>query len=782
MARAGRKAARPGRGPKGAMARPVLEPAPAVALAVFALVTLVFFWPHLSGGAFLWEDFREFTYPNWVFAARNVAAGTIPYWNPFTFNGMPFTADLQVGFYYPVNLLMFFFSSGDLSPWLAQFVVIMHFPVAMIGMWMLARTLGLNFWGSMLSGLAFGLTGMLVVHAIHANMVQHLAWFPLVVHFYYRGMMERSVRHAILSGVALGIAFLSGHPQSSLYIVLFLFSLALFLLIRTIRSGSATRLATMAICGAVPVIIAGGLFAVQFLQTQELAGLSERAEMSYEKSLEGKLTPGSLITLVAPKYFGVTSPNADSDAENPYWNPPEQSYLYWETTIYIGVVVLVLALVGLLTRRLGSFGIFIASMALFGLLYAIGDSFFVHQILGRAPLFSSFRIPTRMAIFLSFGGALLAGAGLDRLTRGEVDVAGARRALIAGGSVAILSLVVVSGLANGFYNPPEGVASTRSAMGVAGLLLAVASTGLSFAALRGKAPGALIAIVLTVLAVGDLFGFGFGQNQSDENPGRDVYEASDAQYSQFKAVPPDKLFRVKMREGSTMLMPRNQGPYSGIMLYEGYNPLLLARRVPPTGDLAVRANLERAFDLLDIRYDVHVDSTSGTAALVPRATAFPHARIVFDARVVSPEQSKEALSDTSIDLLRSVVLEVDPGVRLEKGGTGQARISEYSASRIVVETDCDRAGILVLSEIWYPSWSVTVDQKPTSLLRANYSLRGVAVPAGKHRVEMTFSSTAADRGLWISIGTAAMAILAVMILRVRTSGGSVRDGSESPIA
>lgn len=748
--------------------RPAYEPPALVSFVIFLLVTLIFFWPHLAGSAFLWEDFREFTYPNWVFAARTVAHGVVPYWNPYTFNGMPFTADLQVGYYYPLNQLLFILSGDNLGIWWAQFVVIAHYPIAMIGMWLLARSLGLNVWGATLSGVAFGLTGMLVVHMIHANVVEHLGWFPMIVYFYRRAMVERQFLPSLLSGMVLGVAFLSGHPQSSLYIVLFLAALATFELVRAYRTKHRTGTPIMLVLyGALPIIVGAGIFAVQVIQSQELAALSERAEMPYQKTLEGKLTPGQILTLVTPKYFGVSTADAETSQHNPYWYPPDKNYYYWETAIYFGVVVLVLGIVGVLSRRLASYGIFFAIMGLVGLLYALGDSFLIHPILGRLPLFSSFRIPTRMAIFLSLGASVLAGAGLDRLTRGEVDRALARRILVAGLFVVAIAFVVVSGIANVFFSPPDELAGTRAATGTAALFLTGAATLVAFLALRGSIPTAGAGVVSILLAIIDLFAFGYGQNLSRVNPADDVYKVADASFANYAAHPPERIFRVKMREGGEMLMPRNQGLFSGIMLYEGYNPLLLARRVPPTGDLRDRSNLMKALDLLDVRYDVGRDSISGHVGLVPRATAYPHARLVYNARVVRPDRVREAMADTAIDFGKTVVLEQDPGRKLPGNGAGEAVITSYDASKITVTTESSAPAILVLSEIWYPSWKVAVDGTDADLLICDYSLRGVAVGRGRHVVEFRFESETASLGWTITCITAVLSIVALALLGLR---------------
>jgi uncharacterized membrane protein YfhO len=87
-----------------------------------------------------------------------------------------------------------------------------------------------------------------------------------------------------------------------------------------------------------------------------------------------------------------------------------------------------------------------------------------------------------------------------------------------------------------------------------------------------------------------------------------------------------------------------------------------------------------------------------------------------------------------------------------------------------VSVTTDKPGILLLSEIWYPAWEVTIDGAPAKLLRANYSLRGVAVPAGTHTVTMEFRSGAFRTGMWVTLLTAVVAIAGAVVLWMRRKG------------
>src|SRR5579883_1670256 len=112
----------------------------AAVIGILAVLVIIFYYPLLFGGKFLWEDFVEQEFPFRTLATSSLSAGHIPGWNPYVFCGMPFAADIQVAFWYPMNMLQsLFVSGGFLSPVVMQWFIVLHYFVAAAGMYFMVR-------------------------------------------------------------------------------------------------------------------------------------------------------------------------------------------------------------------------------------------------------------------------------------------------------------------------------------------------------------------------------------------------------------------------------------------------------------------------------------------------------------------------------------------------------------------------------------------------------------------------------------------------------------------
>ncbi len=64
-------------------------------------------------------------------------------------------------------------------------------------------------------------------------------------------------------------------------------------------------------------------------------------------------------------------------------------------------------------------------------------------------------------------------------------------------------------------------------------------------------------------------------------------------------------------------------------------------------------------------------------------------------------------------------------------------ITKYGEQRVELEAVLDRPGLVILADVYYPGWRLTIDGKPAPIYRTNRVMRGAAVPAGRSHLVYT---------------------------------------------
>jgi len=134
----------------------------------------------------------------------------------------------------------------------------------------------------------------------------------------------------------------------------------------------------------------------------------------------------------------------------------------------------------------------------------------------------------------------------------------------------------------------------------------------------------------------------------------------------------------------------------------------------------------------------------------------------------------DSINTDHFDVGRMTWLDTDPHLTLGGSAVDSARaaIAEYRLNRVAIDVDTPAPAIVRLADLWYPDWVVTVDGKRAPVIKADYLLRAVAVPAGRHRVEFRFESKAVRTGLLLSalgIAVSIALLLAGVIARRRAA-------------
>ncbi len=378
-------------------------------------LVIAFFWKiALAGRVLAGGDIFTYFYPYWAEATRAVRAGRLPLWNPYLFMGSPFLANSQVGFFYPLNWVLWLFFPAHQS---VHLTIVLHLCLAALGGYLWGRTsLRLGRVGAWVVGATFALGGYLGAQVEHVNQLQGLAWLPLMLMLYDKSTSLQVCKSASLRvgkvalvglAIVVGLVFLAGHTQTAFISLLGLTIYGLGpALWRGLRWREWGPLARRTVILAAATGLGVALAAVQLIPTWELARFSVRAEgLPFNERLSFSLTPFYLARALLPGFADYV--------------PPE----HIEHVAYVGIAGLILAATAMrdlksqIVNRQSSI-----LLAFLGLFLSLGLYNPLYLLLARfVPGFAHFRVPARWLMLYALGMAALAGWGADALWLGRLD-------------------------------------------------------------------------------------------------------------------------------------------------------------------------------------------------------------------------------------------------------------------------------------------------------------------------------------------------------------------------
>ena len=740
------------------------------AVVFLAALVLSLVGPALLGRAsFPPGDFVDQFYAFARFAAQELAHSRLPLWNPYTFSGHPFLADIQSGVFYPPNLVMLLLaarSGGDLPLWALYAQVALHLWLAGVFTYLFARERLGDRWAALLAALAFALGGYLTSYPVlQLAVLQTDTWLPLLLWLVEKRLkiddrrlkiedsgLKRDVELPLSSvsggqssivnrqslifnlqssifslplALAWAMTLLPGHPQSVMYVGYAVLAWAIY---RAWAWGVGWWRGLVTVGGA--ALWGLGLAAVQYLPSLEYTRLSVRAAASYDRLAHG-FPFRDLVGLVVP---GLTS----------LWSP-----------LYVGLVPLLLAGLALARRPQGDTR-FWAGLGLVALLLSFGGGLFVYPLFYLlVPGFNLFQSQERAALLVSFSLAMLAGTGGIGIKEWGLE----RRQKAEGGGQKASVLNLQSSILN-----PQSLILHPS--------LLVALTALD------------LWRVAALLLVGPPLPPDLG------------YPAA--------LVAPAQAAPGPQRVENEYRLPANWGVLAGVEDTWGASPLRLQRYA----DFYAGVPPERRRRLLNVglvltwhgagpglsemaRLPVKNPATGAAeTTFLLQTSPGPRAWFVAQAERVDDAAALARLADPGFDPWRVALLAPEPpdngktgegapegvaiglgrpspdGLRPAPTGLGlpSAAASAPRTLRadvpvtyrrdapghLAYDFDAPTDGLLVLSQVWYPGWQATVDGQPASVLRADLTLMAVPVDAGPRHIELRFDPPLVRVGLVVS--------------------------------
>ncbi|MEA1847370.1 hypothetical protein U9K52_00475 [Chryseobacterium sp. MHB01] len=144
----------------------------------------------------------------------------------------------------------------------------------------------------------------------------------------------------------------------------------------------------------------------------------------------------------------------------------------------------------------------------------------------------------------------------------------------------------------------------------------------------------------------------------------------------------------------------------------------------------------------------------------PQAIANPKANgnawFVSDLQFVeSPNQEIKSIG--VIDSKKTAVIAASDkkyfeGKTVQADPTAFINLTNYQPNELEFKSQSKTPQLAVFSEIYYPhGWKFFIDEKEVPYIKADYLLRAVHVPAGKHDIRMVFEPEVIEKGKWISL-------------------------------
>ncbi len=369
--------------------------------------------------------------------------GEQPLWCPYSFAGMPFVHDLQVGAFYPPHLVLYYLPAELIGPALS-WLVVAHVIIAGWTMFAYARSQGLNQTCAMITALGYMFSGKWMLHLLAAGqyVAIGLAWVPLVLLLLERSLRGGGIRSATWAGAALALVVLVSHPQLTFYagLLILVWTLPVALEEAGIlrpggRSWRKTAVGLGRWLGAVGwcCLVAVALAAVQLLPTLEAARLTTRNAVGL---------PTEVLSVLLFSILGLVGPA-----------PASLPIVAWEgrtglTVLWIATVLLAPSL----ARRSARLRLQIV-ICLGLIIYGLGGAFVFQSL----PGFRLFRGPPRMFLLAALPIAVLVGTvtqAMFDLLRSEPQL---RRTM--GRSLVLILLIglVSTGMLCWFGGPPLGL-------------------------------------------------------------------------------------------------------------------------------------------------------------------------------------------------------------------------------------------------------------------------------------------------------------------------------------
>jgi hypothetical protein len=184
------------------------------------------------------------------------------------------------------------------------------------------------------------------------------------------------------------------------------------------------------------------------------------------------------------------------------------------------------------------------------------------------------------------------------------------------------------------------------------------------------------------------------------------------------------------------------------------------QRIQQLYDYQIAKNNIQVLNMLNVKYVIQT-TEEGQSIPLQNPNANGNAWFVSKVKTVqNADEEMKALDSIDSKNEAVVVKEFMNKVSAQsfvKDSLATITLEEYQPNYLKYTSQNANKGLAVFSEIYYPKgWKITIDGKETEQIRANFVLRAIEIPAGKHTIEFKFEPevvrTGSSIALFSSIG------------------------------
>ena len=751
------------------------------------------------------KDLRDYHYET----------GEYAFWSNSMFSGMP------ANYTYMPPSDNIFRSISDVLHKIMNYNVLLLF-LYFIGFYIFMLSIGCRPWLSLIGAIAytFASYNIIIIVAGHVNKALVMSTIAPILGGIILCYKKKHVWGAIVTMLFTGLNVFWAHQQITYYLLIMIIVLATVYLVYAIKEHTLKDYfkssAILIVVGALAILPEYGTLSSTYDYSKETMrggavlqsnpdGQKESSGLEIDYAFDWSYEKAETFTLLIPNFYGASTRYNIGENSNSYdtyrklsGNPSQakqfatEAPMYWGNKpatsgpVYVGAIICFLFVLGLFLVKIPEkWWLLIVTIISFilswGKNFIVINEFIFHYL----PFYNKFRIPEMALVISQVSMVALAVLALKEIFDNKdnkrifikplyisAGITGGLCLLFAlfGGYLMSFSGSQDSNFSN-FTDLFTAIVSDRKAMLSSDawrsfLLIGIAALVLWWYLNKSTKPLYVLSII-GIMILGDLW----------------VVDKRFLNHDDF--VPIKKATEILPTEADLLIL-RDKDPNYRVFDYTsfmsartsffhkslgGYSPAKL-RRYQDIIDYYFAGNLNpNVINMLNAKYFI-VPSQQGQPQVQQNPEALGNVWFVNEIKWVdTPDEEIIALKDFNPTQTAYIHKEWQSSLngwealQHEKDSTAYIRMTDYAnPGNIFYESSSTMPHLAVFSEVHYKTWRAYIDGKEVPVIRVNYILRGLEVPAGNHKIEFKCIDDIYLRGAKISMVSSTIVGIVILCL------------------